>query len=80
MQFELDREDLICLVRGIDPGWSELTNNKFFRKYGSYCGGFVDKWEWDNSKLKDAPINNLIRLWHIYKDFKQHGKTKNLLG
>jgi hypothetical protein len=65
MTIELDRDDLMTLVRGSDPGYTYITE---FEKagYGSYTGGFVERWDWNNlEKFTEE------ELYEIYKKCKQ---------
>lgn len=67
MIIELDREDLKTLVRGSDPGYTYL--NEFEKAgYGSYTGGFVERWDWNYYGLEKCSDEEL---YEIYKKCKQ---------
>ena len=46
MKVDLDREDIISLLTGSKPNYSVM--NKIPKELGSYIGGFVDDWSWNN--------------------------------
>ena len=64
MTVELDRKDIISLLRGTTPPYSVM--NKIPKELGSYIGGFVDSWHWN---YIDENIS--------YTDYK-HGGIENL--
>jgi hypothetical protein len=37
------------------------------RHLGSYCGGFVDKWNWNEFEVKKLSEEDLIQLYRICK-------------
>lgn len=45
MLVELDKKDIISLLKGVSPGFSVM--NKIPRDLGSYIGGMCDRWEWN---------------------------------
>jgi hypothetical protein len=61
MKVELDRKDIISLLRGTTPPYSVM--NKIPKKLGSYIGGFVDSWRWnyidENVSYSDEYLFNL---------------------
>lgn len=60
MNIELDRKDIISLLRGITPPYSIM--DKIPKDLGSYVGGFVDSWQWDineNILYSDEYLFNL---------------------
>lgn len=67
MKIELDKEDLICLVKGIYPYYSEVEN-PLLTKYGRYCGGFKDSWEWNERELHNLSDVQLLGLFLICKN------------
>lgn len=44
---ELDRIDIINMLRGTTPSYSVMKDIP--KELGSYCGGFVDEWKWNIS-------------------------------
>jgi hypothetical protein len=71
LQVELDRFEILSLIKGICPSYSlinKLTNEGF----GNYVGGFVERWEWNNNPdfWNKFPIE---QLFDIYKNIK-HAK------
>lgn len=46
MKVDLDRKDIISLLTGSKPYYSVM--NKVPKELGSYVGGFVDDWRWNN--------------------------------
>ena len=45
MKVDLDRKDIIALLRGVTPRPSVW--NKIPEELGSYVGGFYDEWQWN---------------------------------
>lgn len=45
MKVDLDKKDIISLLRGSCPNYSVM--NKIPKDLGSYVGGFVDDWKWN---------------------------------
>lgn len=43
MQCELDRKDIISLLKGTTPSYSVM--NKIPEELGSFIGGHVERWE-----------------------------------
>lgn len=46
MTVGLDRKDIISLLKGTSPNYSVM--DKIPKDLGSYVGGFVDDWKWNN--------------------------------
>ena len=61
MNVELDRKDIISLLRGTTPAYSVM--DKISKELGSYVGGFVDSWQWnyisENVPYSDEYLFNL---------------------
>lgn len=55
MNVELDRKDIISLLRGTTPAYSVM--DKIPKELGSYVGGFVDSWQW-NYISKNVPYSD----------------------
>lgn len=69
MLVELNKQDLINLVRGIEPTHKQM-NDPRIAKNGSYFGGFNDRWEWHSYPFSDL---NEEQIFDIYLYLK---KTK----
>ena len=62
MKVELNRKDIIALLRGSSPNYSVM--NKIPEELGSYVGGFVDDWKW-NYISEDTPYTDEY-LYNLY--------------
>ena len=69
MNIELDRKDIISLLRGTTPAWSIM--DKIPKELGSYVVGFVDGWHW-NYISENVPYSDeyLFNLYLICKNSK----------
>ena len=69
MNIELDRKDIISLLRGTTPAWSVM--DKIPKELGFYVGGFVDGWHW-NYISENVPYSDeyLFNLYLICKNSK----------
>ena len=67
MTVELDKQDLIALVRGTEPSYEQMEH-PLVRIHGRYVGGFVDRWEWNISSLEELSEK---LLWQIYQYCKR---------
>ena len=69
MNVELDRKDIISLLRGTTPAWSIM--DKIPKELGFYVGGFVDGWQW-NYISENVPYSDeyLFNLYLICKNSK----------
>lgn len=63
---DLDREDLLNLVKGTSPYYN-VFENPLVKRCGSWTGGFVDKWSW-NSGLNSLTDAELMKLYKTCKD------------
>lgn len=63
MNVDLNKTDLITLVMGFDPDYSQMDE-----RYGQYYGGFNDYWKWDSHKLSQLSESNL---WGLYQKLKE---------
>lgn len=59
---ELDRKDIISLLKGTTPSYSVM--NKIPKELGSFIGGHVERWEWNNFS-KDVPYTDEY-LYNLY--------------
>jgi len=62
MKVELDRDDLVNLVKGVYPSY-EIMDIEVIKMNGRYVGGFHDKWVW-NEKFDNHLTE--IDLWDMY--------------
>ena len=46
MLVDLDRKDIISLLTGCKPNYNVI--DKIPKEFGSYVGGFVNDWQWNN--------------------------------
>lgn len=67
MKVNLNKEDLISLVKGEVP-YYDIFDNELVDKSGKYIGGFHDKWEWDDYALKKLSEEELYKLYLICKN------------
>lgn len=55
MNIDLDRKDIIALLRGVTPHPSVM--NKIPKELGEYVGGFHNEWQW-NYIEEDIPYSD----------------------
>lgn len=67
MKVELTKQDLISLVKGIEPYYS-VFDNPIVKKCGSYAGGFSSGWDWDEYRLEELTENELWDLYILCRD------------
>ncbi len=67
MKVDLDKKDLIAMVKGISPYYS-LFNDTFVRQCGTYTGGLIDKWDWNIYKLETLTEKDLFGLYTLCKN------------
>lgn len=62
MFIDLDKSDLVRLVSSCGPSYEDMSN---FEKLdlGKYCGGFVERWEWNDSTLESFDESKLLDLY-----------------
>ena len=67
MKVELDREDLINLIKGTEPT-HELMEHPSIKQLGTYTGGMDDDWSWGRNESFDH-LNNaqLLKLYYLLK-------------
>ena len=67
MTVNLDRQDIISLLKGIKPYYSVM--DKIPKELGSYIGGFANDWEWnDFDKNVSYTDEQLYELYLICKN------------
>jgi len=69
MIVELDREDLVSLVRGMEPSY-DIFEDPLVKRCGSWTGGFVEKWDW-NSELDRISETYLFALYKLCKSSRR---------
>lgn len=67
MNIDLNRKDLISLVKGAVPNYSAF-NDPLVKMCGNYIGGFLDRWDWDYTKLEELSDQDLFKLYNICKN------------
>lgn len=67
MKVELDKKDIIALLIGSTPNYYVM--DKIPKDLGSYVGGFVDDWKWNNIR-EDTPYSEkyLLELYLMCKN------------
>ena len=67
MIVDLDRKDIISLLIGSKPNY--LVIDKISKEFGSYVGGFVNDWSWNNIS-ENVPYSDeqLYNLYLMYKN------------
>ena len=63
MNVDLNKTDLINLVMGFSPDYSQMDE-----RYGQYHGGFNDYWKWDSHKLSQLSEDDL---WSLYQKLNE---------
>ena len=61
MLVDLDKQDIITLIRGTSPSY-ELMNDPIIDQLGVYSGGFKDEWNW-NYVFPDLSIEILYNTY-----------------
>lgn len=69
MKVELDKQDMISLVKGTSPNY-KMMDNPVIKQAGRYIGGMSDRWEW---KSEIQHLEEAI-LWEIYQLCKNSWK------
>lgn len=65
MKMNLNKKDLINMVRGVSPNYS-VMNDPLIGRTGYYIGGHSDTWHW-NSELEDLSEVELIEVYEKCK-------------
>ncbi len=65
MNVDLDKQDLIFLVKGCSPAW-KVQSHYLIVEHGRYSD--LSGWMWDGDKLEKADD---IVLWDLYKKCKE---------
>lgn len=67
MIINLEKEDLINLVKGTSPNY-EVMGDPTIKPYGNYIGGFVDKWDWNKYSLINLEDETLFDMYLTCKN------------
>lgn len=67
MVIELEKEDLVNLVKGSNPHYN-VMNDSLIKQCGSFIGGHHDRWEWDNSSLEKLTESQLWQMYSVCRD------------
>ena len=68
MTVELDRWDLVRLLTSINPDY-EFINDLKNLGFGTYIGGFNDRWDWKPNKICDSKLSD-EEIYELYKKLK----------
>lgn len=66
MKVNLEREDLINLVKGTQPNYN-VMNNEIVKRCGSFSGSY-GKWDWNYSFDENITDNELLGLYILCRD------------
>ncbi len=64
MLIELDKKDLVNLVRGIEPGYD---NMHLAKDYGTFSGSY-DRWTWNIHRLNELTEEELLKIHKLFKE------------
>lgn len=67
MEINLDKQDLIALVKGQTPNYSVMDDPEIKRN-GRYTGGFHDKWDWESYNLEKESEDTLYSIYNKCKN------------
>lgn len=71
MLISLTKEDVINMIIGTNPGWNmSAMDHHLVRKCGTYCGGFVDRWDWNRHELNKLSDQELLTVYFTCKKDK----------
>lgn len=70
MLVDLGRKDIISLLTGCKPNYNVI--DKIPKELGSYVGGFVNDWEWNNINENVSYTNE--QLYDLYLTCKNSWK------
>lgn len=65
MEFELDRKDIISLLKGTEPNYDVM--GKIPCDLGCYYGGFKDEWHWHHHIPEKYSDEELLDFYLICK-------------
>lgn len=67
MLIEVDKQDLINLVKGTEPS-HELMKHPLIAENGRYTGGFHDKWDWNYRPFRNNTEEEIYQLYIMLKN------------
>lgn len=66
MKVELERDDIICLLKGIEPYYTIM--HEIPKDLGYFCAGMSDDWHWAISKDCKYSDEELLALYQKCKN------------
>lgn len=69
MHLELDRDDLLCLLKGVEPSL-EAAKHLHMENEGEYVGTY-GRWKWNDDAFDGL---GETQLFHVYKICKRTNK------
>ena len=67
MLVDLDRTDLISLLKGSDAFWVKSPVKEIAELGGKSEGGMGEKWRWDDSKINKLSDTELLGIYLLIK-------------
>lgn len=62
MRIEVDKADLIAMVKGCDPHY-DIMQDEDVQRAGYWSGGMSDSWHWRTSQLTELTPKELYELY-----------------
>lgn len=66
MRLNLDKEDLISLVKGCTPNYSAM-DHPLVKRHGNFNGSY-GKWSWDYSGFENCKEQELLEIYKVCKE------------
>lgn len=66
MHLELDKDDLVSLVKGTSPYYTAM-DHPLIQRYGHHSGGHLDSWTWVTNSLRGCTEEQLLEIYKICK-------------
>lgn len=67
MKVDLDKKDLVNLVRGTIPSYDAMES-PLIKPHGEYTGGFADGWQWNSNLYDVCNEDELLGMYYVCKD------------
>ena len=67
MNIEIDRTDLINMIKGTNPSY-DLMTQPMIKLLGSFTGGFSDRWNWNYSFPTELSDEDLFEVYTLLKN------------